>query len=369
MNSLTQTPISPESLIIRPSEYRNGISTAGSLIGDDDEDAVRSWLVEFSGVATTQRAYRKEAGRFLRWAKEIAGKSLRELDRSDIEAYRGFMAAPPASWLGTRRGERGTVDWRPFERAVTPAGERYTLIVLGSLFAYLVNGRYLNANPIALVRKKGSPRAPLAEKTISKDQVKALLTFLRERAEVPTLTGIEKRKAWREWFVCFWLYHTGARREELAGAMLNDVRIGNGDARWTVRGKGGKTSWIPLSANVIKGLSDYIAAINIDVHDLQQPLLQRLRNNGSLATCDDQVRDVVKFACTSFAQALKGRDQKTMLAVTPHWFRHAITAHMLDAGVDPRYVQRFLRHSSLATTMLYDSTNDNSFANAVTQTL
>lgn len=40
-------------------------------------------------------------------------------------------------------------------------------------------------------------------------------------------------------------------------------------------------------------------------------------------------------------------------SLTPHVLRHSIATHLLDAGVNPRKVQRHLRHGSLETTMRY----------------
>jgi len=40
------------------------------------------------------------------------------------------------------------------------------------------------------------------------------------------------------------------------------------------------------------------------------------------------------------------------MGVAIHTLRHAYATHLLEAGVNPRLIQRYLGHTQLATTML-----------------
>jgi hypothetical protein len=72
------------------------------------------WLQELSH---TQRAYRKEAERFLLWAIMHKRKALSSMSNEDCAEYREFLTDPqPRSlWCASRSRERWSPLWRPFE--------------------------------------------------------------------------------------------------------------------------------------------------------------------------------------------------------------------------------------------------------------
>ena len=60
------------------------------------------FLIQYSGSASTFRAYRREMERLLQWTWLIANKSILDLGRSDIEQYIVFCQKPPIAWIGTK---------------------------------------------------------------------------------------------------------------------------------------------------------------------------------------------------------------------------------------------------------------------------
>jgi len=113
------------------------------------------WLQTLSH---TQRAYRKEAERFLLWAVMHKGKALSSMNNEDCTEYRDFLADPqPRSrWCGERARERWSPLWRPFEGPLSASAQRHALTILKNLYGFLVDQNYLMGNPWSAV---GVPRS------------------------------------------------------------------------------------------------------------------------------------------------------------------------------------------------------------------
>jgi site-specific recombinase XerD len=117
------------------------------LIGaENDLEAIQSYLYKFKGRDKTLRAYRKELERFLLWCVGIRQCALSSVLTDDCEAYKEFLAAPDASWMGVK-APRSSARWRPFERALAPESQRYAVSLLRAFFDWLVKVRYLGGNP------------------------------------------------------------------------------------------------------------------------------------------------------------------------------------------------------------------------------
>lgn len=132
-----------------------------ALNATNDYQAVSAWLSLHEAVAT-QRAYRKEAERLMLWAIIERGRALSSLTTEDAIAYRAFLhrSSPRERWVGAAQ-PRSSPTWRPFAGDLSARSAAYALSVLNALYRWLIEQRYLLANPFAGVKVRGGRPAQL----------------------------------------------------------------------------------------------------------------------------------------------------------------------------------------------------------------
>ena len=341
------------------------------------------WL---AALSHTQRAYRKEAERFLLWAVVHRGKALSSMSNEDCIEYRDFLADPqPRSrWCGQRSRERWSPLWRPFEGPLSVSARRHAVTILKNLYGFLADQNYLMGNPWSAV---GVPKSLGPKVNAGRSLTVAQWRFVRQQLDMLPATSANARLA----FGLNLLYATGLRLSEVVVAGVDDLHWveypadASDDepiAGWMLRvvGKGQRLREVPVPLDVVGELGEYLASRQLhpdpanignqgahllgkasDAADrapgLQQSA-QRIdpREGIAASTFYDQIKAF--FAdCASVLQVQGDAKGAARLAkASTHWMRHSHASHAIARGMPIEIAQQNLGHASLATTTVYVTT-------------
>ena len=323
------------------------------LAAADDHAAIGAWLATKRSVhgaagelSSTQRSYRKEAERLLLWAILERKTALSSLSVADAAAYGDFVRNPPASWCGPRHHQRWSPLWRPLEGPLTPAALRQSLVILRSLFAFLVAHHYLTGNPFAAAAlPKASPRAPRVERTFSRAHWDHLETFMREHADTEARRRL--RRALR------WLYSTGARLSEIARArcghlqrVVHEVEGGARRTTWLLSVAGASAPrQLPVPRELVDELAKELACQGLDRRvdapsNRHIPVLARFAGGAEppAGWSSSGMYQALKAFLARASRSLEGADARRLRRASTHWLRHAQGLHArqpdIVSGID-----------------------------------
>ena len=259
---------------------------------DSDQHLIELWLHGRS--RHTQRAYRKDAGRFL----ESVQKPLHRVTLGDIQGFAGQLV----------------------ESGLEPSSAYRTMSAVKSLFAF---GHRLGYLPFDVARPLRLPalRNALAERILEETDVLRMIAL----ESMPRNKGI-----------LLTLYAGGFRMAELCSLKWSDLQSRDRAGQITVFGKGGKTRTVLMPESVWNALQ----ALRKDARD-GDPVF-RSRKGGHLD--ESMVWRIVRKA------SKRAGIEK---AVSCHWLRHAHASHALDRGAPIHLVQECLGHSSISSTGKY----------------
>jgi integrase/recombinase XerD len=139
------------------------------------------------------------------------------------------------------------------------------------------------------------------------------------------------------------LFATGLRVSELCNLKKNEIDLDNAFVK--VSGKGGKERVIFIGNDEVKkALVMYRDNFAGEMAGCEFFFVNRLRTRLSEQSVRFMIRKYV----------LETGLQKH---ITPHVFRHSFATLLLEEGVDIKYIQNFLGHSSIMTTQIYTHVN------------
>ncbi len=340
----------------RAGSNRAGPSVVCQLAANNDLDAVRAWLAEFHDSPQTLRNYRKEAERLLLWALIERGKPLSSLSREDCLLYETFLADPQPRerWCGMRL-PRCNPHWRPFIGPLRPSSRKQALLIINSLFSYLVKAGYLAGNPLSLARRRGAGQTlRQVERFLEHDQWQALLATVEA---LPRDTERDQQHYARARYLIALLYLLGPRVSEVAEHTMGSFTRMRGRWWWRVIGKGRKEAQVPVNQDMLDALGEYRRFYGLPALPAPEestPLVLNLK--GSAGIGDNMIYRIVKSLVGQAADRLAATDAyqaDKLRRASTHWFRHTSITHQADAGIDIQFLQRNARHARIDTTGLY----------------
>lgn len=135
------------------------------------------------------------------------------------------------------------------------------------------------------------------------------------------------------------LFSAGVRVAELCCLRREDVDLQRGSVK--IMGKGSRERLVPLCGEEdIRALAEYATLFREDIESSGWFFVNRCSRRFSEQSVRFMIRKYVKG--TNLTER-----------ITPHMFRHSVATQLLENGVDMRYIQTFLGHSTITTTQIY----------------
>ncbi|MFT4752929.1 MAG: integrase/recombinase XerD [Salibacteraceae bacterium] len=131
------------------------------------------------------------------------------------------------------------------------------------------------------------------------------------------------------------LYSAGLRRGEVIRLKKGDIDMHRKQIK-VVKSKGKKDRMTVLSEFMAELLTKYVKKFKPTYWLFESP-------------------DNTPYSASSVATIIKRASIKAKITkhVTPHVLRHSFATHLMDQGIETRYIQTLLGHSSLETTAIY----------------
>lgn len=347
------------------------------------------FLHAYRGSAETFKSYRRETERLLQWSWFMRAKHLKELRRTDLEAYLEFCQAPPKHWIGIKHVPRfiekdglraANPVWRPFIAVVSkkahrdgdiPNAKSYALsqsalqsifAILSSFFNYLAQEEYTFGNPIGQIRQKSKfLRKHHGMKTIRRLS-ELQWAYIIETAELMANENPNLHE--RTLFIMNALFAMYLRISELAASARWIPQMGHfykdRDNNWWFKtvGKGNKERDITVSNAMLEALRRYrisLALSSLPSPGEATPLIPKAIGKGPI----EGTRHIRKIVQHCFDQTIERlqkdgfkEDAEMLMVATVHWLRH--TGISEDVKTRPReHVRDDAGHSSSAITDQY----------------
>lgn len=154
------------------------------------------------------------------------------------------------------------------------------------------------------------------------------------------------REVLRDIVVLELLFSTGLRVSELCALSQDTFLLSDSGLRLSVKGKGRKERIIQITTpELLQLMQKYYDAFSKEIQE--QGVILFNRRGRPLAP--QSVRRIIN----KYLNWIGAPNH-----ITPHMFRHTFATSLLEAGMDIRYIQSLLGHSSISTTQIYTHVTD-----------
>lgn len=202
---------------------------------------------------------------------------------------------------------------------------------------YLEYEELIEETPFSRLRLKLNPPLILP-RTIPLPIIEAILEVAYHLKKCAGTPG-QKKAVLRDIAVLELLFATGIRVSELCALQCEDVRLEEGEIK--IYGKGAKERFVQLTnSEVLTALTLYREAYQDTIDQVGTFFVNK--SQSPLST--QSVRAIVN----KYGKLAGAKNH-----ITPHMFRHSFATLLLEEGVDIRYIQQLLGHSSIVTTQIY----------------
>ena len=267
--------------------------------------------------SNTIRSYRRDILQFMEYIDEY--EEIRTFEDVEMLTIRSFIAYLNSDERLKKKKNAKVVSKRSINRKIS---------ALRTFFKYLQEKKVIQTNKVMYVNM------PKFEKELPNVLSKDDLNKMRRVINTEKITGIRDR------LIIELLYSSGIRASELIN--LNEYVIDFNEREMRIVGKGDKERITFFSRNAKKWLEKYIEEKKKEYKNYSKEILITNRKGKKLTT-----RSLRRLISNHATEAGLQKE------VTPHVFRHSFATELLNNGVDIRYLQELLGHSSISTTQVY----------------
>ncbi|MFC2062181.1 tyrosine-type recombinase/integrase [Elusimicrobiota bacterium] len=262
--------------------------------------------------------------------KSKGQENIKKLNKDILDDYKGYLK----DYVSVRRGKplsSGTV--------------RNRLGIIRNFF------RYLFKNGVIYKDITKDFVMPKEEKTLPKG-----IMTVKEINRIMNQPDLKTVLGYRDRTILEVLYSTGVRASELINLKISDIDFEKKLIR-VIKGKGNKDRYVLLNTPTCRFLKRYI--------EKTRPVLEKCprpagHNWESKANTGENLLFLTSHSGVFTTQGLSVMLKKYIgmakieKDVSPcHSFRHSVATHLLEGGMDIRYVQTFLGHETIQTTEVY----------------